>query len=48
MCIWDNRAVQHFAVPDYETSRQMQRIVIKGVKPGEYSELKPVKKARAA
>lgn len=48
MCIWDNRAVQHFAVPDYETSRQMQRIIIKGVKPGEYSELKPVKKARAA
>lgn len=48
MCIWDNRAVQHFAVPDYQTSRQMQRIVIAGVKPGEYSELKPVKKARAA
>ncbi len=48
MCIWDNRATHHFAVPDYETSRQMQRIVIKGVKPGEYSELKPVRKAKAA
>jgi taurine dioxygenase len=48
MCIWDNRSTQHFAVPDYETSRQMQRIVIKGVKPGEYSELRPVNKARAA
>jgi alpha-ketoglutarate-dependent taurine dioxygenase len=48
MCIWDNRAVQHFAVPDYTTSRQMQRIVIAGVRPGEHSELKPVRKARAA
>lgn len=48
MCIWDNRAVQHFAVPDYQTSRQMQRIVIAGARPGEYSELKPVDKARAA
>lgn len=48
MCIWDNRTTQHFAVPDYETSRQMQRIVIKGVKPGEYSELRPVDKAHAA
>ncbi|MDG2002224.1 MAG: TauD/TfdA family dioxygenase [Novosphingobium sp.] len=48
MCIWDNRSTQHFAVPDYESSRQMQRVVIAGVKPGEYSELKPVSKARAA
>jgi alpha-ketoglutarate-dependent taurine dioxygenase len=48
MCIWDNRAVQHFAVPDYETSRQMQRVVIAGVRPGEHSVLEPVKKARAA
>jgi taurine dioxygenase len=48
MCIWDNRSTQHFAVPDYETSRQMQRIVIAGVKPGEHSVLEPVKKARAA
>jgi len=48
MAIWDNRSTLHFAVPDYDTSRQMQRIVIKGVKPGEYSELKPVDKAKAA
>jgi taurine dioxygenase len=48
MAIWDNRAVLHYAVPDYETSRQMQRIVIKGVRPGEYSELKPLRKAKAA
>lgn len=45
---WDNRSTQHFAVPDYETSRQMQRIVIAGVPPGEYSSLTPVDKARAA
>lgn len=48
LAFWDNRAVQHFAVPDYESTRQMQRIVIKGVRPGEYSELRPVNKARAA
>jgi len=48
LAFWDNRSVLHYAVPDYQTSRQMQRIVIAGVRPGEYSELKPTKKARAA
>lgn len=28
VAIWDNRSVQHFAVPDYETTRTMQRIVL--------------------
>ncbi len=33
LAFWDNRAVQHFAVPDYETTRLMQRIVLAGAKP---------------
>lgn len=37
LAFWDNRSVQHFAVPDYETTRLMQRIVLAGVKPGEPS-----------
>ena len=41
LAFWDNRAVQHYAVPDYETTRKMQRIVLAGVKPGEASALKP-------
>jgi taurine dioxygenase len=41
MAIWDNRSVQHYAVPDYETARVMQRIVLAGVKPGEPSALAP-------
>jgi taurine dioxygenase len=35
VAFWDNRAVQHYAVPDYQTTRVMQRIVLKGVQPGE-------------
>ena len=30
LAFWDNRCVQHYAVPDYDTSRIMQRIVLKG------------------
>lgn len=35
VAFWDNRAVQHYAVPDYETTRVMQRIVLRGVRPGD-------------
>jgi len=41
VAFWDNRSVQHFAVPDYETPRVMQRIVLAGVRPGEKSVLAP-------
>jgi taurine dioxygenase len=41
MAFWDNRAVQHYAVPDYQTTRRMQRIVLAGVKPGLPSALAP-------
>jgi alpha-ketoglutarate-dependent taurine dioxygenase len=33
IAVWDNRAVQHYAVPDYETSRVMQRVVLAGDRP---------------
>ena len=33
VALWDNRTVQHYAVPDYEAGRVMQRIVIKGDRP---------------
>jgi taurine dioxygenase len=39
IAFWDNRAVQHYAVPDYTATRLMQRIVLAGVKPGEPSRL---------
>jgi taurine dioxygenase len=41
IAIWDNRGVQHYAVPDYQTTRRMQRIVLAGAKPGEASALRP-------
>lgn len=41
VAFWDNRAVQHYAVPDYEATRVMQRIVLAGVRPGEPSALAP-------
>ena len=33
IAVWDNRAVQHYAVPDYDTPRLMQRVVLAGDKP---------------
>lgn len=30
LALWDNRCVQHFAVPDYSGARIMQRVVTKG------------------
>ena len=33
LAFWDNRAVQHFAVPDYEGERIMQRMEIAGDRP---------------
>lgn len=41
IAFWDNRGVQHYAVPDYATTRRMQRIVLAGVRPGEASALQP-------
>jgi taurine dioxygenase len=33
VAIWDNRAVQHYAVPDYGDERVMQRVVTEGEAP---------------
>ncbi len=33
VALWDNRTVQHYAVPDYKSARVMQRIVVKGERP---------------
>lgn len=33
IALWDNRAVQHFAVPDYDSGRIIQRVVIAGERP---------------
>ena len=33
VAFWDNRAVQHFAVPDYESGRIIQRVVAAGERP---------------
>jgi taurine dioxygenase len=35
LAFWDNRCVQHYAVPDYERDRIMQRICLQGRRPGE-------------
>jgi alpha-ketoglutarate-dependent taurine dioxygenase len=34
LAFWDNRAVLHYAVPDYQSGRVMQRIVLQGNRPG--------------
>ena len=33
VALWDNRTVQHYAVPDYDSARVMQRIVVRGERP---------------
>jgi alpha-ketoglutarate-dependent taurine dioxygenase len=33
VALWDNRCVQHYAVPDYDSSRVMQRVVLAGERP---------------
>jgi alpha-ketoglutarate-dependent taurine dioxygenase len=33
LALWDNRSTQHFAVPDYEQDRVMQRIELAGARP---------------
>ena len=30
VAVWDNRCVQHYAVPDYSSPRVMQRVVTEG------------------
>ena len=33
VAMWDNRVVQHYAVPDYDSPRVMQRIIVAGERP---------------
>ena len=33
IAVWDNRCVQHYAVPDYSSPRVMQRVVTEGQRP---------------
>jgi taurine dioxygenase len=47
IAFWDNRSVQHYAVPDYSSARVMQRIVLAGERPGDPSQLIGHRKALA-
>ena len=33
LAMWDNRSVQHYAVPDYASERVMQRVELAGDRP---------------
>lgn len=33
IAFWDNRATQHYAVPDYDSPRQMERVTVVGDRP---------------
>jgi alpha-ketoglutarate-dependent taurine dioxygenase len=33
VAMWDNRSVQHYAVPDYDTQRVVHRIIVSGDRP---------------
>jgi taurine dioxygenase len=33
VAFWDNRAVQHYPVPDYHVERIMRRVVVAGDRP---------------
>jgi taurine dioxygenase len=33
VALWDNRTVQHYAVPDYDRGRIIQRVVLQGARP---------------
>ena len=37
IAIWDNFVTQHYAVNDYKDYREMQRVVVSGMKPTEYA-----------
>jgi taurine dioxygenase len=48
VCIWDNRLVQHYAVPDPVTDRELHRITVGGGKPFGIAEAQARSGARPA